>query len=114
MIFDNGNNRASPFDAILPDADNFSRAVEYSIDADTKEVELVWEYGQFEEETLYTFFIGDADYMPLTGNALITFGGTQPARLIEVTRTTPAIKVFDLALPGNFSYRSERLPSLYP
>ncbi len=114
IIFDNGNNRASPFDTILPDADNFSRAVEYSINADTKEVELVWEYGQFEEETLYTFFIGDADYMPLTGNALITFGGMQPARLIEVTRTTPAIKVFDLSLPGNFSYRSERLPSLYP
>ena len=114
LIYDNGNNRASPFDPTLSDADNFSRAVEYKINEETKEIDIVWEYGQFEDETLYTFFIGDADYLPLTGNALITFGGTQPARLIEVTRTTPAVKVFDLSLPGNFTYRSERLDSLYP
>lgn len=114
IIFDNGNNRASPFDPTLPDSDNFSRAVEYDIDPFTKEVDIVWEYGQFEDETLYTFFIGDADYQPETGNVLITFGGTQPARLIEVTRTTPAQKVFDLSLFENFTYRSERLPSLYP
>lgn len=114
IIFDNGNNRASPFDPTLPDNDNFSRAVEYDINPFTKEVDIVWEYGQFEDETLYTFFIGDADYQPQTGNVLITFGGTQPARLIEVTRTTPAQKVFDLSLFENFTYRSERLPSLYP
>jgi hypothetical protein len=54
------------------------------------------------------------DYQPQTGNVLITFGGRQPARLIEVTRTTPAQKVFDLTLFENFTYRSERLPSLYP
>lgn len=114
IIYDNGNNRASPFDPTLSDFDNFSRAVEYKIDEFTKEVEIVWEYGQFEDETLYTFFIGDADYQPQTGNVLITFGGTQPARLIEVTRSTPAQKVFDLSLSENFTYRSERLPSLYP
>jgi len=114
IIYDNGNNRASPFDPTLPDSENFSRAVEYNINKFTKEVEIVWEYGQFEDESLYTFFIGDADYQPMTGNVLITFGGTQPARLIEVTRTTPALKVFDLSLSENFTYRSERLPSLYP
>lgn len=114
IIFDNGNNRASPFDPTLPGSENFSRAVEYKIDEFTKEVEIVWEYGQFEDETLFTFFIGDADYQPQTGNVLITFGGIQPARLIEVTRTTPAQKVFDLSLSENFTYRSERLPSLYP
>ena len=114
IIYDNGNNRASPFDPTLPDSQNFSRAVEYKINELTKEVEIVWEYGQFEDETLYTFFIGDADYQPETGNVLITFGGMQPARLIEVTRTTPAQKVFDLTLFENFTYRSERLPSLYP
>ena len=114
MIFDNGNNRASPPDPVVPPEENFSRAVEYQINEETKEIDIVWEYGQFEEERLYAFFIGDADYLPLTGNALITFGGIQPARLIEVTRTTPAQKVFDLSLPNNFSYRSERLESLYP
>ena len=114
IIYDNGNHRASPFDAMLPAADNFSRAVEYKINEQTKEVEIVWEYGQFEEEILFTPFIGDADVQPLTGNVLITFGAVMPARLIEVTRTTPAQKVFDLSLIGNFTYRSERLPSLYP
>lgn len=114
IIFDNGNYRASPFDTRLPDSQNFSRAVEYKINNFTKEVEIVWEYGQFEDETIFTFFIGDADYQPQTGNVLITFGGVQPARLIEVTRTTPAQKVFELSLFENFTYRSERLPSLYP
>jgi len=114
LIYDNGNNRASPFDPTLPDGNNFNRAVEYQINELTKEVDIVWEYGQFEDETLYTFFIGDADYMPMTGNAMITFGEIQPARIIEVTRTTPAQKVFDLTLFENFTYRSERLPSLYP
>jgi len=114
IVYDNGNNRSSPFDPTLSDSLNFSRAVEYKINEFTKEVEIVWEYGQFEDEILYTFFIGDADYQPQTGNVLITFGGVQPARLIEVTRTTPAQKVFDLAIAGTFSYRSERLPSLYP
>jgi arylsulfate sulfotransferase len=97
-----------------PDSLNFSRAVVYKINEFTKEVEIVWECGQFEEEILYTLFIGDAYYQPQTGNVLITFGGVQTAGLIEVTRTTPAQKVFDLAIVGTFSYRSERLPSLYP
>ncbi len=114
MIYDNGNFRASPFDPTLPNDENFSRAIEYDIDESTKEVSIVWEYGQFEEETLFTPFIGDADSLPQTGNVLITFGGMLPARLIEVTHTTPAVKVFDLSIAGQFSYRSERLPSLYP
>lgn len=114
MIYDNGNFRASAFEPALPGDQSFSRAIEYDIDEGTKEVAIVWEYGQFEDETLFTPFIGDADSLPQTGNVLITFGGIQPARLIEVTHTTPAVKVFDLSIPGQFSYRSERLPSLYP
>jgi len=46
---------------------------------------------------------------------LITFGGIRQGtpRIIEVTHTTPAEKVFDLSLDSVVS-RSERLPSLYP
>jgi len=116
IVYDNGNFRASPPDPTLPDGDNFSRAVEYDINELTKEVEKVWEYGRFEDEIIYTNFIGDADSLPKTGNVLITFGGIRSpnsARIIEVTRTTPAEKVFDLSL-DTFTYRSERLPSLYP
>ncbi len=116
IVYDNGNFRASPHDPTLPDEDNFSRAVEYDINELTQEVDIVWEYGQFEDEIIFTGFIGDADSLPETGNVMITFGGIREdrtARIIEVTRTTPAEKVFDLSL-DTFTYRSERLPSLYP
>ena len=138
LMFDNGNFRATPFDPKLPAVDNFSRAVEYSIDETTMEITQVWEYGQFADETIYAPFIGDADFLPETGNVLIAFGGIAKdadgnqtdkigqakisVRLIEVTHTTPAEKVFDLSIVddspevanGWQTYRSERLPSLYP
>ena len=104
------------------------------IDEDTMEVMEVWEYGQFEEEIIYTPFIGDADYLPTTGNILITFGGVTldsegnptniigpadlSARIIEVTHTTPAQKALDISISdkepgvgrGWITYRSEKLP----
>lgn len=138
IIFDNGNFRASPFDEMLPASDNFSRAVEYMIDEETMEVMQVWEYGQFAEEILYTPFIGDADYLPNTGNILITFGGVSldeegmatdnigtsdlSARIIEVTHDSPAEKVLDILISdkqpatgkGWITYRSQKLTELYP
>jgi len=138
LLFDNGNFRANPFDDKLPPSENFSRAVEFSVDEATMEISEVWEYGEFLDETLYGTFLGDADYMSETGNILITFGGItldsegiktdsvptskRSARIIEVTHTTPAEKVFDLSiedgtpetLNGWTIYRSERLHSLYP
>lgn len=139
LLFDNGNFRATPFDEPLPPTENFSRAVEFSIDEDSMEFTQVWEYGQFTEETLYASFLGDSDILPKTGNVLITFGGINTdtegnatesplnsinsARIIEVTHITPAEKVFDLSIAddspdlmtgGWVVYRSERLPSLYP
>ena len=139
LLFDNGNFRASPFDEQLPATENFSRAVEYSINEDTREVTQVWEYGQFVDEPLYAPFIGDADYLPQTGNVLISFGGVTgdeegnptdvigsgsktAVHLIEVTHTEPAEKVFELTIVdptpelanGWTTYRAERLPSLYP
>jgi hypothetical protein len=138
VLYDNGNYKATPFDPILPATENFSRAVEYSIDEDTKEVTQVWEFGQFDDPIRYAPFIGDADTQPLTGNVLITHGGvTSNAEglpsdsiftsklsvyLIEVTHTDPAEKVFELSIVdptpdtanGWMTYRAERLPSLYP
>ncbi|HKX12633.1 MAG TPA: aryl-sulfate sulfotransferase, partial [bacterium] len=70
LLFDNGCFRASPFDTRLPDDQNYSRAVEYRIDESAMTIEKVWEYG--EEEGLYADFVGDADYLPRTGNVLIT------------------------------------------
>jgi arylsulfate sulfotransferase len=138
VLFDNGSYKAFPFEPTVPASENFSRAVEYLVNAETMQVEQVWEYEQFAEEIIYAPFVGDADSLPNTGNVLIDFGGIitddsgMPSdsvgtghcsiRIIEVTHTTPAEKVFDLSIddnksefPGGWqSYRAERLPSLYP
>lgn len=138
MVYDNGNVKATPFDPKLPATENFSRAVEYSIDEVTKQVTQVWEFGQFDDPVRYAPFIGDADTQPLTGNVLITHGGVTTdvegnpsdiiptskisVYIIEVTRTEPGEKVFEISIvdpspettDGWITYRAERLPSLYP
>lgn len=138
VLYDNGNYKATPFAPKLLAMDNFSRAVEFAIDEDTKQVTQVWEFGEFDDPVRYAPFIGDADTQPLTGNVIITHGGvTTDAEgipsdnigasktsiyIIEVTHTTPGEKVFELSIVdptpetanGWTTYRSERLPSLYP
>jgi hypothetical protein len=138
VLYDNGNFKATPFAPKLLAPDNFSRAVEFSIDEDTMQVTQVWEFGQFDDPVRFAPFIGDADMQPLTGNVVITHGGvTTDAEgmpsdsiptsktsvyIIEVTHTTPGQKVFELSIVdptpetanGWTTYRSERLPSLYP
>ncbi|MEM7431742.1 MAG: aryl-sulfate sulfotransferase [Pseudomonadota bacterium] len=138
LLFDNGNNKASPFtgQVPVPAAANHSRAVEYRIDEQTMTIEQVWEYGVNQSgEAIYTPFIGDADWLPTTENILITFGGIcelngMPSddirncrvtgRVIEVTRDT-FDKVFEIQIDdedpmslGYRTYRSERIPNLYP
>jgi len=138
LLFDNGNFKATPFAEKLPATENFSRAAEFSINEETKEVAQVWEYGQFIEPAIYAPFVGDANALPLTGNVLIAFmgiikdenglpsdfvgGGKGSIRILEVTHTTPAEKVFDLSIEdtspnvsdGWQGYRAVKLPSLYP
>jgi len=134
LMFDNGNYRARPFDTPMPPSESFSRAVEYRIDEDTMEVAEVWSYGGPGDEPFFARFLGDADWMPHTGNVLINYGGlvsdaggTQVVdgaghnwvRIVEVTHETPAEKVFELVIdderPAGWSVaRVERLPSLYP
>ena len=134
LLFDNGNYRARPFDEPMPPSESFSRAVEYLIDEDTMEVSEVWSYGGPGDESFFARFLGDADWMPQTGNVLINYGGLVSdeagspivdgpghnwVRIVEVTKETPAEKVFELFIddepPAGWSvYRAERLPSLYP
>jgi arylsulfate sulfotransferase len=128
LVFDNGNFRHRPFDQ-RPDQ-NYSRAVEYSIDGGAMTVSQVWSYGGPGDEIFFSNALGDVDWLPWTGNVLITDGSrltpnvpaSRWARIVEVTHTTPAQKVFELivqdAPDSDFSgwrvYRSERLPNLYP
>ena len=134
LMFDNGNYRARPFEEPVPPSESFSRAVEYRVDEDTMEVTEVWSYGGPGDEPFFARFLGDADWMPQTGNVLINYGGLVSdesgspiveggghnwVRIVEVTHETPAEKVFELFIdderPAGWSvFRAERLPSLYP
>jgi hypothetical protein len=137
VMFDNGNYRARPFDSKSSDADSYSRAVEYSIDAIDRTVSEVWSYGDNGDDAFFSPIIGGVKQLPVTGNILITdgargtssngrptdpAGGNQWARLVQVTHTRPAQKVMELVIgnasrPPNGSwlvYRSTHLPGLYP
>ena len=133
LMYDNGNNRASAFEARTADTEAFSRAVEFAVDADKMEVRQVWSYQGADDERFYSSFLSDADWLPTTGNVLITDGArvTEPendtddvpdhqwARILEVTHTSPAETVFELVInddppTGWRIYRAGRLQSLYP
>ena len=130
LLYDNGNYRANPYNKVVHYTENFSRAVEYAIDEENMTIELVWEHGQFTEERVFSGALGDANFLPETGNVLITHGNIfekKPgnklsAQIVEVTHTTPAIEVFNIVVVDETSdptngwrvYRSKRISSLYP
>jgi hypothetical protein len=138
LIYDDGNFRASPFDASVADQNNYTRAVEYSINEQTMEVSQVWDYGRTNALRIFTDRVGNADWLPQSGNVLVTFGnvnyvnGSLPSsiapsatmlRIQEVTHDESPEVVFDLAAfdysntsptyRGTFAYRSHRIPDLY-
>jgi len=138
MLHDNGNYRASPFDTKVPDASNYSRAVEYDINEETMAVSQVWDFGGTNADRLYNDRVGSADCLPKTGNVLFTSGyvlyqnGARPnpaapnatmIRLREVTHDDNPEVVFDLACfdyttnnpayLGTAGYRSHRIADLY-
>jgi hypothetical protein len=75
LLFDNGQNRSfTQENAVLPE-NNFSRAVQYRINLKDKTVEQIWDYGKECGPVCYASYLGDADYLPETGNVLVDFGG---------------------------------------
>jgi hypothetical protein len=112
LLFDNGNNRALPFDEPMPSEDSYSRAVEFAVDEEALTVRQTWAYPGPGGEPFYSSFLSDADWLPETGNILITDGArTRPveteegetedrrwARIVEVTRDDAAEVVFELVI----------------
>jgi arylsulfate sulfotransferase len=138
LLYDDGNDRACPFDPRVPDQANSSRAVEYFIDETNMQVSQVWDSSQIPGDRLFTPAVGDADYLTQSGNILITYGlisyrnGVQPslyatnasmARIREVTHTPVPQVVFELSFfdqnntnssyLGCLCYRSDRIADLY-
>jgi hypothetical protein len=136
MLYDNGNYRALPFDRKTDPADNYSRIVEYRVDDSAMTVSQVWEYREESDRPTYCPFYGEADWLPQTGNLLVTDGGHiehedgtpsnkvpsdyQWARIYELSRSDGKEEiVFELLVDsgreseyGWSIYRSQRLPDV--
>jgi len=132
MMFDNGNQRHSPYDVpdVIPEP--VSRVVGYRVDAEAMTVEELWSFEDTVTGPLFCSALGDADPQPLTGNVLATFGtvqgeggvpneeqgrGSRTVRLIEFVPDT-LHTVLDVrfstphdTLPdGVRAFRAERIP----
>jgi hypothetical protein len=139
LVFDDGIDRASPFDPPIPDVDNYSRAVEYSIDETNMTISQVWDSydsGLGDGDRMMSEIMGNTDWLPQTGHVLVTYAwvnytngvlvasnGALMARIVEYTHDPVPQVVFDLAFwdydntnshyLGYYCYRSHRIPDLY-
>jgi len=138
LLYDDGNYRANPLDPPMADQNNYSRAVEFSINETNMEVSQVWDSTLADGDRLYTPAVGDADWLAKSGNVLVTYGlvsyvnGAHPnlyatnasmVRIRELTHDPVPKVVFDLsffdpantnpAYMGYLCYRSDRIPDLY-
>lgn len=125
LVFDNGARRN------INKENNYSRAVEYKINENTKTVAQIWQYGKERGNEFFSLIVGDVDYLPKTNNILITSGYVKPetdysAKIVEVDYQTGKVvfeaTLFYKTLKGNKSgawgqsdilYRSERLDLKY-
>jgi hypothetical protein len=136
LLFDNGNAGDTPCDGEENVGSVSSRLVIYEIDSTAMDVSQVWSWNALPDGALFANSLGDADWMPTTGNVLGVWGflwseglgdnedlgrGSRSARLVEVDPDTDEI-VWDLNVyserdhvrRGWTVYRAQRIPSLYP
>ncbi len=136
LMYDNGNYRARPFDRATLAPQNRSRVVEFAVDEQAMTVRQIYEYDGGEVERFYCPFYCEADWLPKTGNILITDGGhietedgtphddvpgdRQWARIFEITRGPNPQKVFEVVCASDLGsqygwsiYRSIRRPNLW-
>ena len=123
LVYDDGNDRAEPFDTATSDANNYSRAVEYSIDETNMTVSQVWQFTGTNTDRLYTGTLGSVEWMPHTSNVLVDFGNITyengaatpggEVHIKEVTHETEQEVVFRLEIVSSKRrrrlYRHQRL-----
>jgi len=73
LLFDNGQNRSFYKEFAVPAAENYSRAVIYSIDLSEMTVKQVWQYGKELGAEYYATYLGNAQMLGDT--VLVNFGG---------------------------------------
>ncbi len=133
LLFDNGNYRARPGQTRQKPDESYSRAVEYKVDEQNMTVEQVWSFGEEPENRFHSPFICDVDWLPQTGNVLVTDGGRikdkdgKPSiniiaghhwvRILELSHEQPADKMWEIVIDdprmGWAVFRAERVAGLY-
>jgi arylsulfate sulfotransferase len=123
FIFDNG------LDRNFSNNNRYSRGVEYEVDEKEMTLKLTWSFGKERGRDFYSGIVSDVDYLPVTGNRLITAGiiSGMPtySTIVEVTHHEKTV-VFEARLTFknmlvkgsgwggfDFNYRAERI-KFYP
>ncbi len=120
LVFDNGYNR-NWIPNFGSGTNNYSRVVEYKIDATKRTVQQLWCYGKERGVEAFSQALSGVQYLPQTGNILFfpgmgvkTSTGTG-GRVIEISPKTKEV-VFELEITagsGTAFHRVTRIP-LYP
>jgi hypothetical protein len=117
-VFDNGNLRVVDGQGTTcgdpPAPACYTRATLFQFDQSTLQAQLRWEYAP----GFFSFWGGTINQLP---NGNVEFDMSEPfpipmpgSRIMEVTQTSAPEVVWQMDLAGGFSYRSYRIPSLYP
>jgi len=140
LVYNDNNAMSTPPTPALAELANQSSAIEYAINETNLEVSEIWNSSrQTNQDRLFTGVLGKAQWLPETGNILVTYGavsainGVRPSsaaagatmvRLIEYTHDPVPQVVFDLSFfdytnssssyKGYSCYRSYRIHDLYP
>jgi hypothetical protein len=139
LLYNNGINRASPFDPPVADQDNHSGAIEYQLNETNLVVSQVWDSSLANHDRLFTPIVGKAEWLPRRGNVLVTYGnvtyvnGVHPSaaapdatmvRIVEYTHDPVPEVLFELSFfdatnttsgyQGYLCYRSHHIADLYP
>ena len=140
MVYDNGTFGTRPFEPPVPLPQTYSRVVEYELDLETMTAKQVWTSEIPGEEKVVTFAVGDVDFLPQTGNVLVSYGYLLPkgqleqfnwdniltavawTRVREFKHTEPAELIWEMEMYSSSNqegigwiiFSSERIPSLYP
>lgn len=111
-LFDNGGLNRNFGNAAL-----YSRAVGYTIDAQEKTIQQIWQYGKERGLACYSSFLSDVDILANSNNLLFAPGasvqhedGTTGAKIIEIDTDTKTV-VFEAWIIGNGGqlHRAERM-----
>jgi arylsulfate sulfotransferase len=114
-LFDDGNLRVldDNGDVCGTTTPCYSRAVIFHIDETAMTATLQW----FDAPNEYSYFGGSTRVLPNGNVEFDECAGPGPganAAIFEVTQTTPPQPVWQLQVLNQYSYRSFRIPSLYP